>query len=311
MTSDPTQTLDPDLVLAQASALAAHLQRMGVQFLPAENPDRVGELMSHFASIEDGVDAQAASSVSPATSTVKPNDAKSAPTKPASSGPTPGPVSPASSSVQAPSRSVTAVTVAEGDYVGPRLEPAERGSILATLQAEVSGCTKCPILSSCRNQTVFGEGNPNARFVFFGEGPGADEDRTGRPFVGKAGQLLTKMISACTLSREETYILNTVKCRPPGNRNPELDEIANCRSYYQQQLSIIRPEYIVCLGAIAAQELLKSKLSVGRLRGKIHQYHTSKVLVTYHPAYLLRNPAAKKAAWDDLRLMLSDAGISV
>jgi uracil-DNA glycosylase family 4 len=145
--------------------------------------------------------------------------------------------------------------------------------------------------------------------VFFGEGPGAEEDRTGRPFVGKAGDLLTKMIEACTLRREDVYILNTVKCRPPGNRNPELDETENCREYYQRQLAILRPEYIVCLGAISSQELLRSKLSVGRLRGKFHRYFESKVLVTYHPAYLLRNPAAKKATWTDLQLMLQDAGI--
>ncbi len=147
------------------------------------------------------------------------------------------------------------------------------------------------------------------RFAFFGEGPGADEDRTGRPFVGKAGQLLTKMIEACKLERSDVYIFNTVKCRPPGNRNPEPDEINNCREYYQQQLSILRPEYIVCLGAVSAQELLQSKLSVGRLRGKLHRHFESKVLVTYHPAYLLRNPSAKKAAWEDLQIMLRDANI--
>ena len=141
--------------------------------------------------------------------------------------------------------------------------------------------------------------------------PGADEDRSGRPFVGRAGQLLTKMIEACTLKRDDVYIFNTVKCRPPGNRNPEPDELANCRPYYQAQLEVLRPEYIVCLGSVSAQELLQSRLSVGRLRGSFHRYHDSKVLVTYHPAYLLRNPAAKKAAWQDLQLMLKDAGIDI
>ena len=117
------------------------------------------------------------------------------------------------------------------------------------------------------------------------------------------------MIEACTLKREDVYILNTVKCRPPGNRNPEGDELENCRTFYQQQLDFLRPEYIVCLGAVSAQELLTTKLSVGRLRGTLHQYFASKVLVTYHPAYLIRNPAAKKAAWADLQMLMRDAGL--
>ena len=206
---------------------------------------------------------------------------------------------------------MAAVESGQGAYPGDDLPADQRQARLDLIHSEVSVCEKCEILSSCRTNTVFGEGSPSARVVFFGEGPGADEDRSGRPFVGKAGQLLTKMIEACKFKREETYILNTVKCRPPGNRNPEPDEIENCRDFYQRQLAILRPEYIVCLGAVSAQELLKSKLSVGRLRGKLHRYFESKVLVTYHPAYLLRNPAAKKAAWADLQLMLQDAGIQV
>ena len=128
-------------------------------------------------------------------------------------------------------------------------------------------------------------------------------------FVGKAGQLLTKMIEACKFAREDVYIMNTVKCRPPNNRNPEPTEIENCREYFEAQLNVLRPEYIVCLGLVSAQALLKTKLSVGRMRGKFHQYFDSKTLVTYHPSYLLRTPAAKKAAWDDLQLMLRDAGL--
>ena len=206
---------------------------------------------------------------------------------------------------------VPAFTATQGDYEGRTLSADDRTAQLQLLSNQVSTCDSCEILSSCRTQTVFGEGDPQARFLFFGEGPGADEDRTGRPFIGKAGQLLTKMITACTLDRADCYITNTVKCRPPGNRNPDGEEIQNCRSYYQQQLNLIRPEYIVCLGAIAASELLSTKLSVGRLRGKLHQYRGSKVLVTYHPAYLLRNPAAKKAAWEDLQLLMADASIEL
>jgi DNA polymerase len=127
--------------------------------------------------------------------------------------------------------------------------------------------------------------------------------------VGKAGQLLTKMIAACTFAREDVYIMNTVKCRPPNNRNPEATEIENCREYFETQFNLLRPEYIVCLGLVSAQALLQTKQSVGRLRGKFHRHFASKVLVTYHPSYLLRNPAAKKAAWEDLQLMLRDAGL--
>jgi DNA polymerase len=118
------------------------------------------------------------------------------------------------------------------------------------------------------------------------------------------------MIAACKFDRQEVYILNTIKCRPPNNRNPEEEERANCREYYQAQLNLLRPEYIICLGAVAAQELLQSKVSVGSLRGKFHRYHDSKVLVTYHPAYLLRDPSRKRAAWEDLQIMLRDAKIT-
>jgi DNA polymerase len=177
------------------------------------------------------------------------------------------------------------------------------------LSEQVAACTRCEALSKCRTQTVFGEGNVTPRVVFFGEAPGRDEDLSGRPFVGKAGQLLTKMIKACQFQREDVYILNTVKCRPPNNRNPEPTEVENCREYFEAQLNLLRPEYIVCLGLVSAQALLRTKLSVGKMRGRFHNHFDSKVIVTYHPSYLLRNPAAKKAAWEDLQIMLRDAGL--
>lgn len=185
----------------------------------------------------------------------------------------------------------------------------DRQAALAAAAARVSGCTRCPELVRSRRQTVFGEGSATSRVCFFGEAPGAEEDRSGRPFVGRAGQLLTKMIEACTFRREDVYILNTIKCRPPGNRNPQLEEVENCREYFEYQLDILQPEYIVCLGVVAARALLHTTASVGRLRGTFHRYRASKVLVTYHPAYLLRNPEAKRAAWEDLQLMLRDMGI--
>jgi uracil-DNA glycosylase family 4 len=188
----------------------------------------------------------------------------------------------------------------------PKLTIAERKNQLEIVQREVAACTLCAELADTRTQTVFGVGDPNARLCFLGEAPGADEDAQGEPFVGRAGQLLTKMIEAMTLSRDDVYILNILKCRPPGNRNPADDEAENCRKFLDRQLEIIQPEYICCLGAVAAKNLLQTKVSVGKLRGQLHDYQGSKVVVTYHPAYLLRNPSAKKPAWEDLKILMAE-----
>jgi DNA polymerase len=144
-----------------------------------------------------------------------------------------------------------------------------------------------------------------------GEAPGADEDRLGEPFVGRAGQLLDKMIEACTLSRGEVYILNVLKCRPPGNRNPTPAEAGNCRGFLRRQLELINPEYVCCLGAVAAQNFLQTDTPIGRLRGRVHEHDGRKVVCTYHPAYLLRNPSAKKHAWDDLKLLMRELGVEL
>jgi len=180
---------------------------------------------------------------------------------------------------------------------------------LAVIRLEVAACTRCQELATTRKQTVFGVGDPHARLCFMGEAPGADEDQQGEPFVGKAGQLLDKIIEACTLRREQVYILNTIKCRPPGNRPPHPDERTNCRGFLERQLDCIRPEYICCLGATAAQSLLETDVPIGRLRGKFFEYRGSRVLCTYHPAYLLRNPAAKREVWDDMQLLMREMGI--
>jgi DNA polymerase len=179
------------------------------------------------------------------------------------------------------------------------------------LQQEVAGCTRCGELASTRTQTVFGVGHPNARICFLGEAPGADEDRLGEPFVGRAGQLLNKILQACQLHREDVYILNILKCRPPGNRNPAPDEAQNCRRFLNRQLELIRPEFICCLGAVAAQNLLGTTDSIGRMRGKVHKYQDIRVVCTYHPAYLLRNPAAKAQTWDDMKLLMREMGTPV
>jgi DNA polymerase len=149
------------------------------------------------------------------------------------------------------------------------------------------------------------------RICFFGEAPGADEDRSGRPFVGAAGQLLDRIIQASGLKREEVYILNTVKCRPPENRNPTDQEIAQCRGYFESQFEILRPEFIVCLGLVAAKSILKDAPSIGRLRGRLHRYRGAQVIVTYHPSYLLRTPSAKGATWEDMKMLLTAMGLPI
>jgi DNA polymerase len=186
---------------------------------------------------------------------------------------------------------------------------ASRPASLEVLRAEVAACMRCAELAAGRTQTVFGTGRPDARLVFFGEAPGADEDASGMPFVGRAGQLLTKIIEACTLSRDDVYIMNVLKCRPPDNRAPLPDEVANCRPFFERQLEIIRPEFICCLGASAARALLQTEEPIGRLRGRWFQCGTARVICTYHPSYLLRHPAAKRDVWDDMKLLMAALGI--
>lgn len=182
---------------------------------------------------------------------------------------------------------------------------------LEVLEQEVAGCTLCDELASTRTQTVFGVGNPQARLCFMGEAPGGEEDRLGEPFVGRAGQLLDRILAACKMQREEVYILNMLKCRPPGNRNPLPQELANCRRFLERQMELIQPEFICCLGAVAAQNLLNTTAGIGKLRKVVHAYRGAKVVCTYHPAYLLRNPAAKKDTWEDMQLLMREMGIEL
>lgn len=179
---------------------------------------------------------------------------------------------------------------------------------LAAIEQEVAACHKCA-LAKTRTNTVFGVGDAQARLMFIGEAPGADEDRQGEPFVGRAGKLLTDMIKAMGLGRKDVYIANILKCRPPGNRDPAPDEVATCEPYLKRQIAVIKPEVICALGAVAAKTLLKTKKPISRLRGEFHSYEGTALLPTFHPAYLLRNPAAKKDAWDDLRMVMSRLGL--
>jgi uracil-DNA glycosylase len=193
----------------------------------------------------------------------------------------------------------------------PLVPAAQRPAMLEIIRGEVAACTRCAELASTRTQTVFGVGNVNARLMFIGEAPGADEDRLGETFVGRAGQLLTKIIEACRMKREEVYIANILKCRPPGNRNPLPGEVQNCRGYLDRQLAIIRPEYICCLGSVAAKSLLDTEESIGRMRGRFYLYEGIPVLCTYHPAYLLRNPSAKRDVWEDMKLLMARMGVTL
>jgi uracil-DNA glycosylase family 4 len=186
-----------------------------------------------------------------------------------------------------------------------------RQQLLDDLNTEVRACQLCRELACTRKQTVFGVGTPMPRVVFFGEAPGADEDRQGEPFVGRAGQLLTKIIEACGWQRSGVYIMNVLKCRPPDNRNPSPSETDNCRAFFERQFEILRPEYIVCVGTIPAQALLETAEPVGKLRGRFHRYRDSTVLVTYHPSYLLRNPSAKKHVWEDMQMLLTKMGLPI
>ena len=174
------------------------------------------------------------------------------------------------------------------------------GESLESIRADLGDCRRCKLCSG-RTNIVFGSGTSEAKLVFVGEGPGADEDAQGLPFVGAAGQLLTKIIEAIQLTRDQVYICNIVKCRPPSNRTPEEDEIAACSPFVFRQIESIRPRVICCLGAVAAQTVLGTKTAVGKLRGHFHDYRGIKVMPTWHPAYLLRNPNAKRDVWDDVK----------
>jgi len=187
--------------------------------------------------------------------------------------------------------------------------PADRNGALAVLQQQVAGCTRCGELAAARTHTVFGAGPSDARLCFFGEAPGADEDASGEPFVGRAGQLLTKIIEACSFTRDQVYILNVLKCRPPGNRTPLPDEVANCREYFERQFEAISPEFICCLGTSAAQALLRTTEPIGKLRRRWFAHGSAQVICTYHPSYLLRNPAAKRDVWEDMKMLMQKMGI--
>ncbi len=186
--------------------------------------------------------------------------------------------------------------------------PAEA---LSAIRADIGDCTRCKLHTLGRTQVVFGVGNPDADLMFVGEAPGGDEDVQGIPFVGRAGQLLTKIIEAIGLTRDDVYIANVIKCRPPQNRNPEPDEVETCEPFLFRQIDVIKPKVIVALGKFAAQTLLRTDAPISRLRGRVFDYRGAKLIPTFHPAYLLRNPSSKREVWEDMKvvrgLLKSDA----
>lgn len=222
-------------------------------------------------------------------------------------------------SSQAVSRVLPALASPAKTMPSSSLDIRTRQERLATLDTAVKACRKC-VLCQARKQTVFGQGSPVARLVFVGEGPGFEEDQQGLAFIGAAGQLLTKMIIAMGLTRDDVFICNVVKCRPPGNRTPAAEEIQACNPFLREQLEIIAPDLIVSLGAPATQTLLNTGLPIGRLRGRFHDYYLTgqpgvgmaiPLMPTYHPAYLLRTPSDKSKTWDDLKQVMATLGLPV
>ncbi len=198
--------------------------------------------------------------------------------------------------------------ITEPPQVAAAVAPADRAAALQMIRDEIGDCTRCP-LHKGRNKLVFADGDPNARLMFVGEGPGADEDAQGLPFVGRAGQLLNNMIAAMGLTREQVYIANVVKCRPPGNRTPEPEEGNTCSPFLFRQIDVVRPQVLVALGATAATYLLGTRQPLAGLRGRVHAVRGTQLIVTYHPAYLLRDPRQKKEAWADLQIAMKELGL--
>jgi DNA polymerase len=204
-------------------------------------------------------------------------------------------------------------TLVSFDHLAPlpasRVAPEHKADALAAIKEDIGDCTRCPLAYAGRRTIVFGDGDANARLMFVGEGPGADEDTSGVPFVGKAGQLLNNMIQAMGLKREQVYIANIVKCRPPANRVPEPVEANTCDQFLLRQIDVVQPQVVVALGSTAAMYLLGVKQSLSALRGRWHRCRGAKLAVTYHPAFLLRDPKMKSEAWKDLQMVMTEMGL--
>jgi uracil-DNA glycosylase family 4 len=285
-----------------AEQLLGHWKRSGITHLPIARhplPDEIAQW-----SVADRKNESASGSIK--ASTVQPSPAKEPPPPPKQA----SPASPPPTKPKAPLPPVESPTTLT-PWTNASLDDNQRAVALQGLHEEVKACRKCADIVCRRMQTVFGIGPLRPKLVMFGEAPGADEDRIGEPFVGAAGQLLDKILSASGLSRQQVYIMNALKCRPPGNRTPVDAEIDNCRPFFESQLEILQPEYIICWGSVAARAVLRRNDSIGRLRGRFYAYKNAKVMVTYHPAYLLRTPEAKHQTWEDMKMLMRELGITL
>jgi len=206
-------------------------------------------------------------------------------------------------------RTVASTNIFKAEVSGAESVVAEPIQALKLIREDIGDCTRCRLHKQGRKQIVFGVGNPTADLMFIGEAPGADEDLQGEPFVGRAGQLLNNMIKAMGLEREQVYIANIIKCRPPGNRTPERDECETCSPFLMRQIEVIKPKAIVALGAVAAKTLLAINAPMSDLRGRWYDFRGTKLAVTYHPAFLLRDPRQKKEAWKDLQMVMRELGL--
>jgi uracil-DNA glycosylase len=206
-------------------------------------------------------------------------------------------------------KAAAVVSESEEVLVRPESAMADPAQALLAIREDLGDCTRCRLHKQGRKQIVFGVGNPRAELMFIGEAPGADEDIQGEPFVGRAGQLLNNMIKAMGLRREEIYIANIIKCRPPGNRTPERDECETCSPFLMRQIAAIKPKVLVALGAVAAKTLLAINAPMSELRGHWYDFRGTKLAVTYHPAFLLRDPRQKKEAWKDLQMVMKELGL--
>ncbi len=208
-------------------------------------------------------------------------------------------------------KTVAQIQVEPTAWTQASLPVLDRSASLETLVQRVGECRLCSNIVCQREKPVFGAGPANARIVLVGEAPGAEEDRSGVPFVGEAGKLLDKILVASGIQREQVYIMNTLKCRPPVNRTPTEGEMENCRPFFEAQLEVLQPDYIICWGVVAMKAVLGTNEPIGRVRGRFYRYHQAKVLVTYHPSYLLRTPEAKKETWLDMQMLMRDLGIPI
>jgi len=318
--------MNPQRILRQK---LEDLQRAGVTHVPSELTDFVAALSEQQVTAQVESSSPATASSPPTPSAVAPRTAvarsapatssKAIPGQPSAPQPDKPQAAPAVVPPSAPRKFLPSSAGSLPQEFSPDTTEINRPCSTAPLDERIAGlskvaqqvaaCTRCQELAETRTQTVFGVGNPEADIMYIGEAPGADEDRQGEPFVGRAGQLLDKITEACKLTREEIYICNILRCRPPGNRNPTPNEAENCREYLDAQIETVDPKYIVCWGSVAAHNLLGTKAAIGKMRGKFFDYKGIKVLCTYHPSYLLRSPGAKKDVWNDMKFFRADMGV--